>query len=80
MAVDDQKWSIVDILLGRHQHKPVMKITVDNQVYHNYRLHEPSRQLEMENGGRYRSKDIFDDPSNDICPNREDARLLTRCL
>lgn len=57
---------LLSILCGRHQHAPVMKIRVDHRVYHNYQLHEPSRQLEMENGGHYRNKDIFDDPSNDV--------------
>jgi hypothetical protein len=66
MAADDQQWSIVDILLGRHRHDPVMKITVDHRVYHNYRLHEPSRRLEMANAGRQRNRDFFDDPSNEI--------------
>ena len=66
MATNDQNWSIVDILLGRHQHEPVMKITVDHRIYHNYRLHEPSRRVEMANGGRQRNSAFFDDPSNDI--------------
>jgi hypothetical protein len=66
MADDDQNVSIVDVLLGRHQHEPLMKITVGHRLYHNYRLHEPSRQLEVETGGRQRNKDFFDDPSNDV--------------
>lgn len=58
--------SIIDVLLGRHQHEPVMKVTGGQRLYHNYRIHEPSRQLEMANGGRQRNRAFFDDPSNDI--------------
>lgn len=66
MATNDQDWSIVDILLGRHQFEPMMKITVDHRVYHNYRFDEPSRRVEMANGGRQRNSALFDDPTNDI--------------
>jgi hypothetical protein len=64
--MNDPNWSIVDILLGRHQHQPMMKITVDHRIDHNYRLHEPSRCVEMANGGRQRNSTLFDDPANDI--------------
>jgi hypothetical protein len=58
--------SIIDVLLGRHQHEPVMKLTVAHRLYHNYRLHEPSRRLEVSNGGRQRNKTLFDDPEHEI--------------
>lgn len=52
----DINLSIVDVLVGRHQHDPVMKITPGQRLYANYRLHKPSYDVEMETAGRHRNR------------------------
>ena len=61
-----EEWSIVDALLGRHQHEPLMKISGGHRLYHNYRLHQPSLSAELATGGRQRTRDLFDDESNPV--------------
>jgi len=52
--------SIVDVLMGRHQHEPLMKVTRDMRLYCNYRLHQPSFDAEIATSGRHRNRPIFD--------------------
>jgi hypothetical protein len=52
--------SIVDVLLGRFQHVPMTHVTVQQRLYHNYRVHEPSLRAEVATAGRHRNRDIFE--------------------
>ena len=63
---DGKSLSIVDLLLGRHQHEPAMKITLAHRQYHNYRQDEPSLTAELTTAGRQRTRDLFDDPENPV--------------
>ena len=59
-STDSGQPSIVDVLMGRHQHEPLMKITRDQRLYCNYRLHQPSLEAEIATAGRHRNRSVFD--------------------
>jgi len=59
-SADSGQLSIVDVLMGRHQHEPLMKITRDQRLYCNYRLHQPSLDAEIATAGRHGNRSIFD--------------------
>ncbi len=51
--------TIVDVLLGRRQHAPMTKVSPQQRVYHNHRMHDPSLRAEIATAGRHRHRDIF---------------------
>lgn len=62
----DAEFSIVDILLGRHQHEPVMKITASQRLYCNYRFDDVALKAELETAGRHRNRKELEDPANPV--------------
>jgi hypothetical protein len=51
--------SIVDVLMGRHHHAALMKVSPQQRVYHNYRMHDASLRAEIATAGRHRNRDLF---------------------
>jgi hypothetical protein len=52
----DEAPSIVDVLLGRHQHQPLMKVTLSQRLYANYWIDAPSLEAELRTAGRHRNR------------------------
>jgi hypothetical protein len=48
--------SIVDVLLGRHRHQPLMKVPLANRLYANYWLDPVSLEAELKTAGRHRNR------------------------
>ena len=62
----DHSLTLVDVLMGRHQHQAAIPITADQRLYGNYRMDEPSRHAEVSTAGRQRHRPEFDDPENPV--------------
>jgi hypothetical protein len=48
--------SVVDVLLGRHRHEPLLKTTLGQRPYANSHLHKPSFDAEVTTAGRHRNR------------------------
>ena len=66
MSRHDENFSIVDVLMGRHQHQAQVKITAPHRIYCNYRINEASLDAELKTAGRHRNRDVYDDDSNEV--------------
>jgi hypothetical protein len=62
----DSEPTIIDVLLGRHRHTPLITVTEGQRLYGNYWLDEPSKVAELATGGRQRNRPMFDDGSNEV--------------